>query len=117
MPDLPPDGFRQGRADSRFNEDLAVSFNDVDFCLKLMDLGYRNVYLPHVKLYHHESMSRGRDETEEQRQRTRREAAYIRSRWKHYVEDDPCYNPNLTRMGTDYALRVKELEPDWDEVV
>ena len=92
-----------------FDESLEISFNDVDLCLKFLELGYRNVYLPHVKLYHHESLSRGKDDTEEKLRRTDREIAYIRSRWKKYIDDDPCYNPNLTRQDSDFSVRVDDL--------
>ncbi len=92
-----------------FDENLPISFNDVDLCLKFVELGYRNVYLPHVKLYHHESFSRGKDDTEEKLRRTDREIAYIRSRWKKYIDDDPCYNPNLTRQDSDFSVRVDDL--------
>ena len=97
-----------------FDENLEVSFGDVDICLKFLELGYRNVYLPHVKLYHHESLSRGRDDSEEKKRRTDREIDYLRSRWKKYIDDDPCYNPNLTRKRTDFSIRFDDLwiEPD-----
>ena len=36
-----------------------MAFNDVDFCLKVRDAGYRNVWTPYAELYHHESVSRG----------------------------------------------------------
>ena len=92
-----------------FDENLEVSFGDVDICLKFLALGYRNVYLPHVKLYHHESLSRGRDDIEEKLRRTDREIAYIRSRWQKYIDDDPCYNPNLTRQYTDFSVRADDV--------
>ena len=92
-----------------FDENLEVSFGDVDICLKLLELGYRNVYLPHVKLYHHESLSRGKDDTEEKLRRTDQEIAYLRSRWRKYIDDDPCYNPNLTRQYTDFSIRVDDV--------
>ncbi|MGB7274697.1 MAG: glycosyltransferase, partial [Geitlerinemataceae cyanobacterium] len=66
------------------DETLAVAYNDVDFCLKLIDRGYRNIYLPHVVLYHYESKSRGYEDTPEKLIRLGREADILRRRWKHY---------------------------------
>ncbi len=63
-----------------FEEDLAVAFNDIDLCLKIFDRGYRNIYLPHVILYHYESKSRGFDNTPEKQARFANEASYMRSK-------------------------------------
>ena len=43
-----------------FDENFAVEFNDIDFCLRALEKGYFNIYLPHAELYHHESISRGK---------------------------------------------------------
>ncbi|WP_423246196.1 glycosyltransferase family 2 protein, partial [Pseudomonas viridiflava] len=45
--------------------DLKIAFNDVDFCLKIMDAGYQNVWTPNADLYHHESATRGIEDTPE----------------------------------------------------
>ena len=77
------------------DEKLAVAYNDVDFCLKLIQQGYYNIYLPHIELYHHESKSRGLVEnTPEKLARFMNESMIIRQRWKAFIQDDPCYNPN-----------------------
>lgn len=91
-----------------FNEELSVAFNDVDFCLKILQKGYRNVYLPHVKLYHYESKSRGLDKTLEQQLRFAKETQYIHSQWQDIVAHDPCYNPHLTRRYEDYRMRLED---------
>ena len=78
-----------------FDDKLAVAFNDVDFCLKLRQAGYHNVYLPHVKLYHHESKSRGYETTPERQARFEREIHTIKDRWRPDVNPDPCYSPEL----------------------
>lgn len=65
-----------------FEEDLPDNFNDVDFCFKLVEKGYRNIYLPHVVLYHHESKSRGNDYTGEKLSRFIKEVEHIQSKWK-----------------------------------
>jgi GT2 family glycosyltransferase len=89
-----------------FEEKLAVAYNDVDFCLKLIDKGYRNVYLPHVILYHHESKSRGAEDTPEKLARLAKEADYVQKKWNKLIENDPCYSPNLTKNRTDYSLNI-----------
>lgn len=77
-------------------KNLAVAFNDVDFCLRLLERGYRNLWTPFAELYHHESASRGPDDTPDKQDRFKKEIAYMRSRWAHLLESDPAYNPNLT---------------------
>jgi GT2 family glycosyltransferase len=85
-------------------EGLPVAFNDVDLCLKVMAAGYRSVWTPHAELYHHESVSRGTDATPEKRARFLGEVAVMQARWSHWLQDDPHYNPNLTRLREDYGL-------------
>jgi O-antigen biosynthesis protein len=89
-----------------FEEELVVAYNDVDICLKMVDKGYRNVYLPHIVLYHYESKSRGYEDTPEKQERLRREANIIKSRWQKFIDNDPCYSPNLTRDTADYSIRL-----------
>lgn len=89
-----------------FDEELVVAYNDVDLCLKMVAKGYRNVYVPHVVLYHHESKSRGYEDTPEKQERLRREATVIKSRWQKFIDNDPCYSPNLTRDKADYSIRM-----------
>jgi glycosyltransferase involved in cell wall biosynthesis len=89
-----------------FNEDFVVEYNDVDFCLKVIEKGYRNLYVPHVSLYHYESISRGHPHaTSEGYKRHVKEVNLFRKKWMKYVEHDPCYNPNLTRDGVHYTLK------------
>lgn len=76
--------------------DLAVAYNDVDFCLKLRQKGYRNVWTPYAELYHHESASRGTDNSPEKAERLRREAEYMLTTWARDIENDPFYNANLS---------------------
>jgi O-antigen biosynthesis protein len=90
-----------------FTEDLAVSLNDVDLCLKMLNAGYWNVYLPHVTLYHYESKSRGNDHlTMEKLARSIQEQAYLKHQWGKLIESDPCYSPHLTRKREDYSLNL-----------
>ncbi|WP_052128981.1 glycosyltransferase family 2 protein [Neosynechococcus sphagnicola] len=88
-----------------FEEQLDIAFNDVDLCLKIVEKGYRNLYLPHVKLYHYESKSRGYEDTPEKQLRFRQEIEYMQQKWQHFIEHDPCYSPHLTRHREDYGIR------------
>jgi O-antigen biosynthesis protein len=80
--------------------ELKVAFNDVDFCLRVRELGYRNMWTPYAELVHHESATRGSDEAPEKRLRFARETAYMRKRWAHVLPNDPHHNPNLA-LDTD----------------
>jgi glycosyltransferase involved in cell wall biosynthesis len=86
------------------DERLQVAFNDIDFCLRLGEAGYRNVWTPFATLYHHESASRGSDESGEKRERFLREIALMEQRWGRLLERDPAYNPNLTLTGKAFDL-------------
>ena len=83
---------------------LPVSFNDVDFCLRLRELGLRNVYEAEAELFHHESWSRGADTTREKRALAAREAAWMEARWGDLLLRDPAWNPNLSLQSPLCAL-------------
>jgi len=85
---------------------LAVAFNDVDFCIRVMEKGYRIVWTPYAELYHLESASRGRDDTPETAPRFKKEVDYMLEIWKDRLSYDPCYNPNLTMVDEDFSLAV-----------
>jgi GT2 family glycosyltransferase len=87
-----------------FDETLPIAWNDVDFCLRLRAAGYRNVYLPHVRLIHHESVSRGLDTSSAKRERSQAEIARLRVRWAVGETTDPYYNPWLTLVREDASL-------------
>lgn len=87
-------------------ENLRVAFNDVDFCLRVRAAGYLNVFTPFARLHHHESISRGLDNTPEKMERFNREVVYMRSRWGPLLDADPYYSPNLTLHTEDFALRT-----------
>ncbi|MBF09329.1 MAG: glycosyl transferase family 2 [Cobetia sp.] len=84
---------------------LAVAFNDVDFCLKVREAGYRNLWTPLAELYHHESVSRGQDDNPEKQARAQREVSYMLETWGEQLTTDPYYNPNLTLVHEDFSLR------------
>ena len=90
------------------DEDFRVALNDVDFCLRLREKGYLNVFTPFAELYHFESASRGIDVMDEAKaKRYEEESALFRDRWKELLEKgDPYYNPNFSLDHSDYSLRV-----------
>ena len=83
-----------------FDENLAVTFNDIDFCLRLREAGYRIVWTPHAELIHHESISRGFDDSGPKQMRFLAETEYMKSKWGDLLQRDPFYNPNLS-LGED----------------
>jgi GT2 family glycosyltransferase len=89
---------------------LKVAFNDVDFCLKVRAAGYRNFWTPYAELYHHESASRGKEDTLEKRDRFRQEVEYMTTKWGDALVNDPAYNPNLTLTINDFTLAVPPRE-------
>lgn len=86
------------------NEELAVAFNDVDFCLRLLSRGYRNVWTPFAELTHYESLTRGVDNTAEKRKRFSGEIQYMRDHWGDILDSDPAYNRNLALSGDLFSL-------------
>ena len=86
-------------------ENFKVAFNDVDFCLKLMEKGYRNVYIPYVELYHYESKTRGYEYSKEKEERFNKESENFKSKWKDFIDKgDPYYNVNFTRETCNFDI-------------
>ena len=83
---------------------LQVAFNDVDFCLRVREKGFRNLWTPYAELYHHESASRGYEDTPAKQARFMGEVAFMTERWGEHLFRDPAYNPNLTLESTDFSL-------------
>jgi len=83
---------------------LTVAFNDVDFCLRLKEAGYRNVWTPYAELYHHESATRGYEDSPEKQLRFQNEVLYMQKRWGNLLMNDPAYSPNLTLDHEDFSL-------------
>ena len=83
---------------------LGVAFNDVDFCLRLRAKGYVNVWTPNAELYHHESATRGHEDTAEKKVRFKSEVDFMQQRWGASLAHDPAYSPNLSLTGTPFAL-------------
>ena len=85
-------------------KEFKVAFNDVDFCLKLYENGYRNVYNPYIELIHYESKSRGYEISEEKEERFEKEANNFKRKWSKYIKYDPYYNKNLSRKTVNYDI-------------
>ena len=95
------------RSAGGFSPELAVALNDVDFCLRLLELGYRNVFEPTALLTHHESMSRGQEDTPEKKKRFEDEKKFFVRRWKKFLKaGDPFYNPNLSDRKCDWSQKA-----------
>ena len=89
-----------------FTEELAVAFNDIDYCMKVRALDKLVVYAPYATMYHYESKSRGLEDTPEKVARFNREIRIFADRWPEILEKgDPYYNPNLTLRKSNFALR------------
>ena len=74
-------------------ENLAISFNDVDYCLKLRASGYRVIYTPEARLYHYESYSRGYDFLDnKKKKRSMEEATFLKKKWPEYQKRDPFFS-------------------------
>ena len=86
------------------DEEFEVAYNDVDFCLRVQAAGYQNIYTPYAELYHHESKTRGSDDTKSKQKRFDKEKALLLERWLDVIKHDPFYNPNLTRAREDFSI-------------
>ena len=86
-------------------EELTVAYNDIDLCLKMGTAGYRIVYTPYAVAYHHESKSRGKENTPEKQARLQKESSYMTAKWNEIFEyGDPYYNPNFSKKRMDYTI-------------
>lgn len=84
--------------------ELQVACNDIDFCLKVREMGYNNIWTPYAELYHHESSTRGFDDTPEKQARADKEVAYMYQRWGSLLRRDPAYSPNLSLDNENFTL-------------
>ncbi|MFN6944235.1 MAG: glycosyltransferase family 2 protein [Cytophagaceae bacterium] len=88
------------------NEELKVAFNDVDFCLRLQEKGCLNVYTPYCEAYHHESISRGYEDTPEKIKRHNFEINLFQKLHSRILKNgDPFYNKNLSLEYEDFSLK------------
>ena len=104
-----PDGLKKDlylAAGGLDKDHLAIAFNDVDFCLRLRERGLVNVFTPYCEAVHHESLTRGAEDTPEKRARFSGEVEFaMRRHMTALAEGDPYYNPNLTLDREDFSLK------------
>ena len=93
------------------DESYAVAFNDVDFCVRVREAGYTNVFTPFAQLYHYESKSRGMEDNPEKQKRFQGEVLRFQARWGDLLaKGDPCTNPNFDIQREDFNLKILPLE-------
>ena len=93
------------------DESYAVAFNDVDFCVRVREAGYTNVFTPFAQLYHYESKSRGMEDNPEKQKRFQGEVLRFQARWGDLLAaGDPCTNPNFDIQREDFSLKILPLE-------
>ena len=93
------------------DESYAVAFNDVDFCVRVREAGYTNVFTPFPQLYHYESKSRGMEDNPEKQKRFQGEVLRFQARWGDLLaKGDPCTNPNFDIQREDFSLKILPLE-------
>ncbi len=91
------------------DENLKICLNDVDFCLKLREKGYLNIFTPFCELFHYESQSRGLDTDKAKAERYEKEVALFKERWKPVLDKgDPYFNPNISLDHNDYTIKPLE---------
>jgi GT2 family glycosyltransferase len=93
-----------------FDERFILCGSDVEICFRLIEHGYRIVYTPFARLYHHEAITRGKDIPAGDFELS---ATVYR---KYLIDGDPYYNSNLTRLKTDCSLRGKGEEKILEEI-
>ena len=96
------------------DEEFTVAFNDVDFCMRIRDMGWQVLFTPYAECYHHESISRGSDKKGEKKERFEGERARLKNRHEATLLRDPFYNPNLTLDMEDFS--ESKVLPKYDEV-
>ena len=96
------------------DEEFTVAFNDVDFCLRIRDMGWQVLFTPYAECYHHESISRGSDKKGEKKERFEGERNRLKGRFGDSLLKDPFYNPNLTLDMEDFS--ESRVLPKYDEV-
>jgi GT2 family glycosyltransferase len=94
-----------------FDQDaFAVAYNDIDFCLRLRQAGYLITYTPYAELLHHESVSRGYEDSPDKLARFQREYDEMKRRWGAALSFDPYYNPNCSADRAYFEPRMKSSQ-------
>lgn len=88
-------------------DNFKVAFNDVDFCLKIIEKGLSIIYNPYIELYHFESKTRGYEYSIDKEKRFNKEKEKFKEKWKKYIEKgDPFYSPNFTLDTCNYDIKT-----------
>jgi GT2 family glycosyltransferase len=88
-----------------FDEQYAIAANDIDLCLKALSNNYLIVWTPYSELYHHESKTRGNEDTEEKKSRYNQETTRFRQKWSVILDrGDDYYSPNLSLSSEDFSI-------------
>ena len=95
------------------DEEFAVAFNDIDFCLRVQETGLKVSYTPHAQLVHYESVSRGLDIADDKFRRFMDEVLRMRDRWGLEIARDPYYNPNLGLVHGLFQLAYPPRTTPW----
>ena len=91
------------------DESFTVALNDVDFCLRVREMGLLNIFTPFAELYHYESKSRGSDKKDERALRYQQESDRFRVKWADALaKGDPYYNPNFSLDHSDFTVNWKK---------
>ena len=91
------------------DESFTVALNDVDFCLRVREKGFLNIFTPFAELYHYESKSRGSDKKDERALRYQQESDRFRVKWADALaKGDPYYNPNFSLDHSDFTVNWKK---------
>jgi len=93
-------------------ESLKVAYNDIDFCLRVEQLGYEIIWTPEARLYHHESVSRGDDMSEKHIERYFQELGVFQKRWKTKGFVDKYYSRHLRISDEGVYPQLNRSEPD-----
>lgn len=94
-----------------FDESLAVAYNDVELCFKLYEAGYLNVVRNDAVLLHHESLSRGQDDTPERKKRLAKEKSLLYQKHSNLLAKDPFYSQNLVQWKKEVEYHCNFLYP------
>ena len=92
-----------------FDERFAIAFNDVDFCIRLREKGWRIIWTPEVEHYHLESQTIGHHDSGERAAVFQKEDRMMRDRWGAILNSDPFYNPNLSLQDPLYVASVRQM--------
>jgi O-antigen biosynthesis protein len=89
---------------SGYDPGFKVAYGDVDFCLRVLQAGYYNVYTPYASLLHYESQSRGLDDTKEKQETLIHESNRLRAKFGEFLVNDPFYNLNLSLTSHNFDI-------------